>query len=386
VINITLLGATGSIGQQTLEVIKQFQDRYRVVALSCHQNITLALKQVKEFQPKYLVVGSRKAALKLKDELPPKTSLLVGEEELAHLAALPEVDLVVNALVGSAGLKATLAAITSGKTLALANKESLVAGGSLVKKALSQSKAKILPVDSEHNALFQCLQGENLNEVANLIITASGGPFLNYSQEQLKQVTVRQALAHPRWQMGAKITVDSATLLNKAFEVIEAHYLFNLPYEQIKVLVHPQSIIHGLVEFIDGSIKAHIGPTNMKTAILYCLSYPQRLTSFTRLDLASLPSLELKPLNEDNFVCFKLALTAIKKSEAHLVALNASNEEAVKAFLEEKISFLDIVKVISAVLEAQSPAPINSYEDFLAVDQKSRLLAQKYLKERVLTL
>lgn len=384
-INIALLGSTGSIGQQTLEVINHYRDRYKVVALSCHQNVTLALKQVKQFQPKYIAVADRSAAFKLKKELPEKICLLVGEEEIAQLAAVPEVDLVVNALVGSAGLKATLTAIASNKTLALANKESLVAGGSLVKKALSKSKAKILPVDSEHNALFQCLQGENIAEVANLIITASGGPFLNYSQEQLKKVTVKQALAHPKWQMGPKITIDSATLLNKAFEVIEAHYLFNLPYNQIKVLIHPQSIIHGLVEFVDGSLKAHLGPTDMKVAILYCLSYPHRVKGLTQLDLTTLPSLELNSLNEEKFVCYKLAMQAIKSSEAHLVALNASNEEAVKAFLEEKINFIDIAKVIATVLEAQTAVSINSYEQFLAVNQKSRLLAQDYLKERVLS-
>lgn len=385
-IKLAILGSTGSIGQQTLEIVRHYTSNYCIEALSCYRQTNLLLEQVKEFKPKYVAVGDSKAGLKIKEQLPRETSLLLGNEQLAKVASLPNVDLVVNALVGSAGLKATLEAIKSGKTLALANKESLVVGGSLVKKALQQSQATILPVDSEHNALFQCLKGEQLNEVANLIITGSGGPFLNYSSEDLKKVTPQQALKHPRWQMGPKITIDSATLLNKAFEVIEAHYLFNLPYEKITILIHPQSLIHGLVEFVDGSIKAHLGPTDMKTAILYCLTYPRRRPGLARLDLSTLPALELKPLNQDKFVCYKLAMQAIKASEAHLVALNASNEEAVKAFLSQKISFLGIAKIINKVLEKQAAASVSSYSEFLNIDQNSRLLACQFIKKEVLTL
>ncbi len=354
--NIVILGSSGSIGLQAIDVIKRFPDKFRVIGLAVHRNIEVLEEQIAELKPKIVVVADEQAASKLKERAHKKVEILSGIEGLESLAAYPEVDIVLNALVGSVGLQPTLSALKSGKTLALANKESMVAGGAIVKRVQKTSGAAILPVDSEHNAIFQCLVGEKQSEVKKLIITASGGPFRGRSFEELESVTVEEALAHPRWTMGPKITIDSATLINKGLEVVEAHWLFDIPYEKIEVVVHPQSIIHSMVEFEDGSIKAHLGQTDMRTPIQYALSYPDRLESpLPSLDFVKLGKLTFESPDIKSFPCLEYALDAIKLGKTYPAVLNAANEEAVAAFLDKKIKFTDIPAVIEETMSRHVP-------------------------------
>lgn len=357
--NIVVLGSTGSIGKQTVEVIKAHPLEFRAVGLSGRSNFELLAEQAKELKPAAVAMSNpaaaRQLAIALKDTL---FRVLEGMAGLEELIALSEVHLVVNALVGSAGLLPTLRAIGAGRDLALANKESLVAGGEIVMPLLREKEATLIPIDSEHSALFQCLQGEEPSSVRRIILTGSGGPFRGKKKRDLKKVTVEEALAHPRWKMGRKVTIDSATLMNKGLEVIEAHHLFGLSYDQIEVVIHPQSIVHSLIEFHDGSLKAHLGFTDMRIPIQYALSYPSRFpSSLVGLDLVELGSLTFESPDQETFPCLSLAFEAGRKGGSYPAVLNAANEEAVAAFLSREIGFLQIPQIIEEVLSRYSPFP-----------------------------
>lgn len=351
--NLCILGATGSIGRQTLEIIEKFPKQFTVEALCANKNIIALSKQIMQFTPKIAVTGSQAAASKLKALLPKPltTHILWGEEGLAEAVNLESVNLVVNAIVGSAGLFPTWAAINAGKNIALANKETLVVGGELIMAQAAINNVKLIPIDSEHSAIFQCLMGENKKSVAKLILTGSGGPLRTLSAQELQHVSKSAALKHPNWVMGAKITIDSATLMNKGLEVIEAHWLFDLPLEKIEVTLHPQSIVHSMVVFNDGSIKAQLGQPDMRPAIAYALTYPERLN----LKLPTpdfLGGLELNFGTPDTakFPCLNLALEALKIGSTMPAVMNGANEVAVNAFLDEKIGFMDIPRLIEKVM------------------------------------
>ncbi len=376
--NLTILGSTGSIGQQAIEVIKRFPNKFRVIGLSARKNISLLAKQIRELKPRKVVVTDLSLAKELKRfSLLPRLEVLSGEEGLVALSSWDKNDIVLNALVGAVGLDSTLAVIEKGKRLALANKESLVSGGELVIRYLKKSQAEMIPIDSEHSALFQCLLGEKKEEISRLIITGSGGPFRGKKLSQLKDVSVEEALAHPRWKMGKKITIDSATLMNKGLEVIEAHFLFGLNYEQIKVVIHPQSIIHSMIEFKDGSVKAHLGPTDMRIPIQYALTYPEREDA--PVPFLNLPGLNLTFEEPDleNFPCLAYALEAARKGDTFPAVLNASNEIAVYAFLEGKIPFTGISKVICDTLEKHNPLKIKGLAEVKEADRWARKEAIK---------
>ncbi len=357
--NIVILGSSGSIGLQTIDVVKRYPELFNVVGLAVNRSIDALEQQIKELMPQTVVVVDEQKAKELKQRIAGTTNIpevLTGIEGLEQLAAHPEADLVLNALVGSVGLRPTLATLRAGKTLALANKESMVAGGAIVNKVRQKTGAGILPVDSEHNALFQCMVGEQKREIKRFIVTASGGPFRGKSFSDLESVTVEEALKHPRWTMGPKITIDSATLMNKGLEIIEARWLFDLPYEQIDVLVHPQSIIHSMVEFEDGSIKAHLGQTDMRIPIQYTLSYPDRLPSpLPSLDFVEVGKLTFEKPDMQNFPCLAYAYEAIRLGKTYPAVLNAANEQAVAAFLSKKIRFTDIPNIIKQVIQKHEP-------------------------------
>lgn len=350
---ISILGSTGSIGKQTLDLIRNKKDEYKVVALSANTNTELLYNQILEFKPDYVVIMNEKKYKELKQLLCNfNTKILYGIEGLEYIASLNEVDLVLNSVVGMVGLKPTIASIRAGKTIALANKETLVAGGEIIKKELLNSKSKIIPVDSEHNAIFQCIKGENINKVKRLILTASGGPFRGRKKEELKSVTPESALKHPRWNMGKKISIDSATLMNKALEVIEAHYLFSIDYDYIDIVIHPQSVIHSMVEFIDGSIIAQMSKTDMRHPIQYALDYPQRNESqIGYLNLFEIGEITFEKPDYETFECLKLGLIAAKTGGSMPAVLNAANEEAVNLFLNNKIGFLEIPNLIKQAME-----------------------------------
>jgi len=353
---ICVLGATGSIGRQTLDIVRSNPDSFKVVALSTHQNTGLLAEQVKEFKPDSVVVTDKNRAQEFDQQTNGSIPVLSGTENLVKLVERDDVDIVINALVGSVGLKSTLATIRAKKILGLANKESMVVGGELVREELKKNKGSVIPVDSEHSAIFQCLYGENPGDLKRIILTGSGGPFRGRKAGELRNVTPEEALAHPRWNMGKKISVDSATLMNKGLEVIEAHFLFNLEYDQIDVVIHPQSIIHSMVEFIDGSIKAHLGQTDMKIPIQYALSFPERLrSSLPSIDFVKLGSLTFESPDSVNFPCLKYSFEAGRKRKTYPAVLNAVNEEVVAAFLGRRIPFTAIPEIIVAVLDAHNP-------------------------------
>ena len=356
---IAILGSTGSIGQQTLDVVRCFPEHFRVVALAARQNVTLLASQAREFQVPVTACFAEtpEVAQAARAALP---DVLLGEQGLLEVATLSDVDILVAATSGLVGLQPTLAAIRAGKTIALANKETLVMGGQLVIEEARQAGVSILPVDSEHSALWQCLRGEELTEVRRLIVTASGGPFRRSSLEEIRSVTVQQALAHPTWQMGAKITIDSATLMNKGLEVIEAHWLYGIPYEQIEVVVQPESIIHSMVEFVDGSLKMQASLPTMHLPILVALGYPARLdTSETgllrKLNWAEVGRLNFEALDLERFPCFRLAREAALRGDTYPSVLVGADEEAVALFLAGKIGLLDIAELIETILEQHQP-------------------------------
>ncbi|WP_149095836.1 1-deoxy-D-xylulose-5-phosphate reductoisomerase [Paenibacillus terrae] len=349
---ITVLGSTGSIGTQTLDVVSMHPDQFAVEALAGGSNIKLLVEQANLYQPKKVSVGTKQLAEEIRPMLPSGMELHWGNEGLVELAANTDADMVVTAVMGSVGLHSTLAAIEAGKQIGLANKETLVTAGHLVTERARAKGVPLLPIDSEHSAIFQCLNGERMKDVAHITLTASGGSFRDLTREQLREVTVEDALKHPNWSMGAKITIDSATMVNKGLEVIEAHWLFGLDYERIHVLLHPESIIHSYVEFVDTSIVAQLGNPDMRVPIQYALTYPERMKSPAKpLSLAEVGRLHFKEMDFNRFPCLRLAFECGKMGGTAPTAFNAANEIAVDRFLRGEIPFLYIEAVIERVLE-----------------------------------
>ena len=353
--HIALLGSTGSIGRQTLDVVRCFPDQFQIVALAARNNVELLSQQVQEFKPSLVAcfADASEAEEKVRALLP---EALLGEQGLLAAATCPEADVVVVATSGLVGLKPTLAAIEAGKVIALANKETLVMAGHLVMQAAQRARVPILPIDSEHSAIWQCLKGEATEDISRLLLTASGGPFRSATYEQVQAVTVDQALAHPTWQMGPKITIDSATLMNKGLEVIESHWLFGVPYERIDVVIHPESIIHSMVEFIDGSIKMQASLPSMHLPIMNALAYPLRLNSketgiIRELRWPEIGALRFEELKLERFPCFRLAIEAGKRGGTYPCALVGADQEAVELFLAGEISFLQIAELVESVLD-----------------------------------
>ena len=381
---LAILGSTGSIGVNTLDIVRQFPERFEVVSLSAGLNTKLVKEQILEFRPKVVSVLNKELAKTLQKDLASKTADIVhGVEGLIQVATHPEVDQVVSAIVGAVGLIPTLSAIKTGKVIALANKEPLVMAGKLMMEESRRTRAQILPVDSEHSAIFQALLGHQKEDVHRLILTASGGPFLNHPISKLPEVTVKEALNHPHWEMGRKITVDSASLMNKGLEVIEAHWLFNISVEKIVVQIHPQSIVHSMVEYIDGSIVAQMGIADMRIPISYALSYPQRLNlDLPHLDLSQSGALTFFHPNPERYPCLKLAYQSIKIGETMPAVLNAANEIAVNAFLEGAIKFTEIPVLIQKVMEAHDVKLVQTIEDILRADHWARERAKAILEGR----
>ncbi len=373
---ISILGSTGSIGTQTLDVIRQHRESYSVEALAAGANVELLVQQAVEFQPKLVCLSTAELANKARDQLPPHIEVRHGEAGLIAAAAHHEADYVVTAMVGSAGLKPTLAAIAAGKTIGLANKETLVTAGHLVTEAARRMGTALIPIDSEHSAIFQCLNGEPRESLHKLILTASGGSFRDRSRSELQTVTVEEALQHPNWSMGAKITIDSATMANKGFEVIEAHWLFNLPYDQIEVLIHPESVIHSMVEYCDGSIIAQLGTPDMRVPIQYALTYPERLRSSSeRVDFVKLGQLNFRAMDTARYPMLRLAYEAGRMGGTAPTVLNASNEVAVARFLRREISFMDIEYIVENVLQAHQLVEQPDLEQILDADDRARQLS-----------
>ncbi|MED0656770.1 1-deoxy-D-xylulose-5-phosphate reductoisomerase [Anoxybacillus ayderensis] len=370
---ISLLGATGSIGMQTLDVIRAHRDAFRLVAFSAGRNIEQARMIIEQFSPKVVCVAQKEDADMLQSEYIGRVRIVSGEDGLIEVATVQEADIVVNAVVGSVGLVPTLKAIEAKKTIALANKETLVTAGHLVMKHAIDYGVSILPVDSEHSAIFQCLQGEQQKNIECIILTASGGSFRDRTREQLEHVTVEEALKHPNWSMGAKITIDSATMMNKGLEVIEAHWLFHLPYEQIDVLLHKESIIHSMVQFHDGSVIAQLGTPDMRVPIQYALTYPDRFPlHIERLNLAQVATLHFQKVDMNRFRCLQFAYEAGNIGGTMPTVLNAANEEAVAAFLAGRISFLAIEQCIEQAMERHVPIAHPDLETIRAVDRETR--------------
>ncbi|MBW7473262.1 1-deoxy-D-xylulose-5-phosphate reductoisomerase [Paenibacillus oenotherae] len=348
---LTILGSTGSVGTQTLDVVANEPDAYEVHGLAAGGNIGLLIEQAKRFHPRVVCVAEKSLVDDIKPHLPGGTKVLFGEQGLIEIAATTEADTVVTAIVGSRGLSATLAAIEAGKNIGLANKETLVTAGHLVMKQAAHKGVSILPIDSEHSAIFQCLNGENRKDVKRITLTASGGSFRDRTRDELQGVTVAEALNHPNWSMGAKITIDSATMANKGLEVIEAHWLFGLQYDEIDVIIHPESIIHSYVEFVDNSIVAQLGLPDMRVPIQYALTYPgRRPTPTESLNLARLGSLNFREMDFARYPCLRFAYESGKAGRSAPTVFNAANETAVARFLEGAITFLDIERIIEEVL------------------------------------
>lgn len=380
---ITLLGSTGSIGVNTLSVIEKNPKDFKVTALTAGSNVKVLAGQVLKFRPGTVAVRSKKDAMSLKDMLGSfKIKILYDESGLEEVAACSASDLVLSAISGAAGLKPTLAAIEAGKNIALANKEAMVVAGQIVTQRAKQKKVEILPVDSEHSAIFQCITGQKKNVLERIILTASGGPFLNLSRQELKKVTLGQALKHPRWQMGPKITIDSASLMNKGLEVIEAKWLFDLDISRIDVLIHPQSIVHSLIELIDGSVLAQLGIADMRIPIAYALTYPDRITNdLPRLDLTKTSRLDFQLPDLKKFPCLELAYEASRLGGTAPAVLNAANETAVSAFLENRIGFCDLPKVIEKVLRKHNPEKNFSLAEVIVVDEEARRDAEGIIRK-----
>ncbi len=377
--NISILGSTGSIGQSTLSVVEKFPDRFRVVALAAGNNVDMLEHQIRRFRPGLVSVLADASAANLKKRCAGlDVRILSGVEGMIQVAAAEQADITVSAIVGTAGLVPTMAAIRAGKTIALANKEVLVTAGELVMAECRNRRVNLMPVDSEHSAIFQCLQAGACKDVRRLILTASGGPFRSLSRADLERVTLAQALKHPNWSMGRKITIDSATLVNKGLEVIEARWLFNVTPDRIKVLVHPQSIVHSLVEYTDGSVVAQLGMPDMKGPIAYALSFPERLPDVSPpLDLASRGTLTFEEPDLDRFPCLAYAFDAVRAGGSMPAVLSAANEVAVKYFLEEKIRYRDIARIIRATMDSHTVSAIRTVEDALKADLWARQEAEK---------
>lgn len=374
---IVILGSTGSIGRQTLDIVRAFPDEFEVVGLSAGNNTELLKRQMEEFSPRHVW-----SAVAGPGEFPG-----VSFTPMEQMVALNRVDQVMVALMGSVGLTPTLTALAAGKSVALSNKEPIVMAGKLIKDYEASYGGRVLPVDSEPSAIWQCLQGEK-GQVQRLIITASGGPFRTLPLEDMSKVTPQEALRHPTWQMGPKITIDSATLMNKAFEVIESHWLFDVPWENIEVVIHPQSTVHSMVEFTDGSVKAQLGPPSMRLPIQYALFHPERRRNpddslIPRMDLTSPQSLEFRPLEPERYPCFSLALDAALRGHSYPVVLSAADEVAVNAFLKGKIRFTDIHRVVERVVDAHRPGKADSLEEVFAADAWGTAEAERIVGELV---
>jgi 1-deoxy-D-xylulose-5-phosphate reductoisomerase len=374
---LAIIGSTGSIGQNTLKVVQHLPERFQVFALAAHSSVTLLAEQISAFKPKVvtLMEASRldDLALRCREKGIPLPEVLTAESGLRAIASSADVDIVVSGAVGAAGLLPTLAAVEAGKTVALANKESMVLAGELLRKTASRTGARIIPIDSEHSAIDQCLRSGRRDEVRRLILTASGGPFRDTPREHLSRVTPEDALNHPTWRMGRRITIDSATLMNKGLEVIEARWLFDIPESRVDILVHPQSIVHSMVEFTDGSVIAQLGTTDMRQPIQYALTWPERLeSSVPGIDWRTAGKLEFMPADTAKFPCVELAYRAIRQGGTAPAVLNAADEVAVQAFLEGRISFTDIPRLIGNSLDAHQVASAVTFENIMAADAWAR--------------
>lgn len=377
---LVILGSTGSIGTQTLDIVRENPELFRAEVLTCGHNIKLLAEQIKEFSPSLAVVSEKEDAEKLRIEFP-DLEIRYGREGLIYAASQTECDIVENSLVGMAGLEPTYHAIRSGHTVALANKETLVAGGRLIMETAAEKGVKLLPVDSEHSAVFQCLEGYDPGQVRRIILTASGGPFRGMKKKDLDSVTLEQALDHPRWKMGSKITIDSSTLMNKGFEVIEARWLFDVPSEKIDVVVHPESIIHSMVEYEDRAVMAQLGLPDMRIPISLALNYPDRLpNTMPSLELADLVQLTFEKPDMDTFICLRLAYEALAAGDTYCTALNAANEVCVDAFLKGRIAYRDIGMTLAGIMDLHRPSADADLEEILRVDLEVRAMTQKILK------
>lgn len=379
---ISILGATGSIGTQALDVLRKDKENFKLMAVSSHNNVNKLSHIVDEFNPSYVVLTERNAYLKFKDYCNNKninTNILFGMDGLTTISTLTDVDMVVTSVVGMVGLVPTIKAIESGKDIALANKETLVVGGELVTKLAQENKIKIFPVDSEHSAIFQCIKGNNFEDIETLYLTASGGPFRGRNKDHLLHVTVKEALNHPNWEMGKKLTIDSATLMNKGLEVIEAHFLFDMPYEKIKVVIHPESIIHSMVEYKDGSVMAQLASADMRLPIQYALNYAKRKEALVnKLDFYNMKSLTFEKPDLHTFKPLKLAYEAGKTGGTMPAILNCANEEAVELFLSNKIRFLDISYILEDCMNKFTHINMYTIEDLLDTEIK----VKKYVKDK----
>ena len=382
---ITILGSTGSIGTQALEVVRDHPTVFKVVVLSALKNAELLIEQAREFKPDFVVICDESKYNEVKNALSAlNIKVLAGEAALSEVAAYGDSDVVLTALMGSVGLKPTIEAIKAGKNIALANKETLVVAGELITQLAVAHQVKILPVDSEHSAIFQCLVGEEQNEIEKIYLTASGGPFLGKTKDFLSKVKKEQALKHPNWVMGAKITIDSATLMNKGLEVIEAKWLFNLDVDQIDVIVHPQSIIHSIVQFTDGSMKAQMGVPDMKLPIQYALNYPDRLkNNFKRFNFLDYPNFSFQKADMETFRNLDLAFTSLRKGGNMPCILNAANEVVVEAFLNDKVGFLQMSEVIEQCMEEITFVEKPQLSDYLETDKHSRILAGELVTKSI---
>lgn len=375
---IAIFGSTGSIGESTLNVIRENPDLFKVVTLVAGKNIEKLIQQIEEFKPNHVYITAQENAKKL-EELYPDLHIFYGETGMEAISQLTDFDISVSALVGIAGLRPTYNMIKNGKTVALANKEVLVAGGKLIMDTAKEKGATLLTVDSEHSAIMQCLQGEKQNKIDKILLTASGGPF--FDKEITDDITVEQALNHPTWKMGPKVTIDSSTMMNKGFEVIEAKWLFDVEPSQIQVVVHRKSIVHSMVQFQDGTIMANLGPKSMQIPIAYALHYPNRLVNhIEKIDLFEIETLTFEKPDLEKFQCLKLAFEAIEKGHSHQVVLNAANEVLVDAFLNKKITYTQIPKELKKMLEEHTSRALNTVEEILALDKEIKEKTRKRIE------
>jgi 1-deoxy-D-xylulose-5-phosphate reductoisomerase len=384
--HIAILGSTGSIGRSTLSVVESYPERFQVSTLAAGNNTELAYEQAVRWKPRVLSLAKEEDAASVRAKLRnaglDEIDVVYGATGTVAVATHVEVDFVVSAIVGVAGLEATYEAVRAGKTVGLANKECLVVAGELITAEARKQGKPLLPIDSEHNAVHQCLRGGRMDEVERIWLTASGGPFMKTPKSEFRSITVEQALNHPTWKMGKRITIDSATLMNKGFEVIEACRLFNVPAERVQVVVHPQSTIHSMVEFVDGSILAQISVTDMRLPILYALTYPERIPSELRFSIMDLRHLDFSPPDLVKFPCLRLAYEAASAGGAKTIALNAADEVAVAAFLEEKIGFEDIPRIVEETMVATPAGHLESIQEVLNLDTEARHLATEIVKQR----
>ena len=380
--HLAILGSTGSIGTQTLDVVSEYPDHLYPSVLTAHSNVALLIQQARRFKPRKVVIARTDLYSTLKEALAGEPiEVACGAKAIAEAAAAPDIDMVVTAMVGYSGLEPTISAIRAGKKIALANKETLVVAGELIIGLVKEHKAELIPVDSEHSATFQCLTGESLEAVERLILTASGGPFRTLSKDKLRHVTREDALRHPNWNMGAKVTIDSASMMNKGFEMIEAHWLFNIPPDNIEVVVHPQSIVHSMVAYKDGSVTAQLGLTDMRLPIRYAVNYPERLPSkCQKLKVCDFANLTFESPDYDKFPLLGMAFDAIRRGGNIPCALNAANEIAVAAFLAEKIGFMEMPELVSETIARCPYVPSASYDDLVSTNAEMRRVAEELIK------